>query len=95
MAIPPECQTWQDQIALAEGKVQQTLEQLEGTAPAERAALFQQLKSLTASLNDLQDKLGNCIVNSNQVGRPVRGHRHHCDPEPSGIGQYCMLYPPR
>lgn len=67
MAIPPECQSIQDQITLAEGKVQQALEQLEGTAPADRAILFQQLKSLTANLHDLQDSLGNCIVNSNQV----------------------------
>jgi hypothetical protein len=67
MAIPPECQSIQDQIALAEGRVQQTLEQLEGTAPADRATLFQQLKSLTANLHDLQDSLGNCIVNSHQV----------------------------
>jgi hypothetical protein len=67
MAIPPECQSIQDQIALAEGKVQQALEQLEGTAPGDRAALFQQLKSLTANLHDLQDSLGNCIVNSGQV----------------------------
>jgi hypothetical protein len=67
MAIPSECQTFQDQIVQAEGSVQQTLEQLEGTAPADRAALFQQLQSLTAHLRDLQDQLGNCIVNSNQV----------------------------
>lgn len=67
MSIPPECQSIQDQITLAEARVQDTLEQLEGKAPAERAALFDQLKSLTASLKDLQDKLGNCIVNSNQV----------------------------
>ena len=37
------------------------------TAPAERPTLFQQLKSLTASLHDLQDSLGSCIVNSHQV----------------------------
>jgi hypothetical protein len=67
MAIPPECQSIQDQIALAQGKVQQTLEQLEGTAPADRATLFQQLKSLTLDLHNLQDSLGNCIVNSHQV----------------------------
>jgi hypothetical protein len=60
-----ECQSIQ--ITLAEARVQDTLEQLEGRAPAERAALFDQLKSLIASLKDLQDKLGNCIVNSNQV----------------------------
>lgn len=67
MAIPPECQSIQDQIALAEGKVQEALEQLEGTAPADRATVFQQLKSLTANLQNLQDSLGNCIVTSNQV----------------------------
>jgi hypothetical protein len=67
MGIPPECQSIQDQIALAEGRVQQTLEQLEGTAPADRATLFVQLKSLTANLHELQDSLGQCIVNSHQV----------------------------
>jgi hypothetical protein len=67
MGIPSECQSIQDQIALVEGKVQETLEQLVATAPAERPTLFQQLKSLTASLHDLQDSLGSCIVNSHQV----------------------------
>jgi hypothetical protein len=67
MSIPPECQRIQDQIALADGKVQQALRQLEATAPSERPRLFQQLKVLTATLHDLQDSLGHCIVNSRQV----------------------------